>query len=108
MRAMKKPQPKKGSSSKKAPSIKSATRKSAATTKGRARAAKRRAKAPATRARTSKTNGKGAARTPPVRTVPARRADFGAPIDGFFAKQPPALREILLALRKIVEEVAPE
>ena len=37
-----------------------------------------------------------------------RRADFGLPIDGFFAKQPPQLRPILEALRKIVEDVAPD
>ncbi len=38
----------------------------------------------------------------------ARRADFGAPIDGFFAKQAPNLRPILEALRKIVEEGVPD
>jgi len=38
----------------------------------------------------------------------ARRSDFGAPIDGFFAKQPPHLRAILEALRKLVEEAAPD
>jgi hypothetical protein len=37
-----------------------------------------------------------------------RRADYGAPIDGFFAKQPPHLRPILEALRKLVEEAAPD
>jgi hypothetical protein len=37
-----------------------------------------------------------------------RRADFGAPIDGFFAKQPPHLRAILEALQKLVEEAAPD
>jgi hypothetical protein len=36
------------------------------------------------------------------------RADFGAPIDGFFAKQPPHLRAILEALRKLVDEAAPD
>jgi len=35
------------------------------------------------------------------------RADFGAPADGFFAKQPPHLRAILEALRELVEEAAP-
>lgn len=38
---------------------------------------------------------------------PAPRADLGAPIDTFFAKQPAALREILEALRQLVEEVVP-
>jgi hypothetical protein len=35
-----------------------------------------------------------------------QRADFGAPIEGFFAKQPPELREVLVALRGLVEEAA--
>jgi hypothetical protein len=39
---------------------------------------------------------------------PAPRADFGAPVDAFFAKQPPHLRPILDALRALVEEVAPD
>jgi len=43
-----------------------------------------------------------------VSPVAARRADLGAPIDGFFAKQPPHLRSILDALRKMVEDAAPE
>jgi len=38
----------------------------------------------------------------------ARRADFGAPIQGFFQKQPPPLRPILEALRAMVEAAAPE
>jgi hypothetical protein len=40
--------------------------------------------------------------------VVARRADFGAPIDGFFAKQPPHLRAILETLRASIEEAAPD
>lgn len=42
----------------------------------------------------------------PARTAPAR-ADFGAPIDGFFRKQPPRLRAILEELRTLVEDAAP-
>lgn len=38
----------------------------------------------------------------------ARRADLGAPIDGFFARQPPHLRPILEALRELVEETVPD
>jgi hypothetical protein len=45
---------------------------------------------------------------PASSNVVARRADFGAPIDGFFAKQAPNLRPILEALRTIVEESAPD
>jgi hypothetical protein len=36
------------------------------------------------------------------------RADLGAPIDAFFAKQPPALRPIVEALREIIEQAAPD
>ena len=37
-----------------------------------------------------------------------KRADLGAPIDGFFTKQPPHLRPILEALRKLIDEVVPK
>ena len=37
-----------------------------------------------------------------------RRADLGAPVDGFFTMQPPPLRAILEQLRQLVEEAAPE
>src|SRR5205814_4933438 len=40
--------------------------------------------------------------------MPGRREDFGAPIDGYFAKQSPHLREILETLRTLVEEAAPD
>jgi len=75
-----------------------ATRASA---KPRPRAAKK-ATAAASTAR-----GKATARRPGARR-PSARADFGAPIDGFFAKQPAHLREILEALRELVEAVVPE
>ena len=39
---------------------------------------------------------------------PAPRADLGAPVDGFFAKQPPQLRAILDELRTLVVEAAPD
>jgi hypothetical protein len=46
-------------------------------------------------------------KAPAARTMTfGRRADLGAPIDGFFAKQPPALRAILEELRRLVEEAA--
>jgi hypothetical protein len=35
------------------------------------------------------------------------RADLGAPVEGFFARQPAALREVLEALRAEVERAAP-
>jgi len=43
----------------------------------------------------------------PRRTAP-RRADFGAPVDAFFARQQPQLRAVLDALRALVEEAAPD
>jgi hypothetical protein len=58
--------------------------------------------------RASKRTTAEARRKPAARAMTARRVDFGAPIDGFFAKQPPRLRPILEALRKIVEEIAPD
>jgi len=36
------------------------------------------------------------------------RADLGAPVDGFFAKQPAPLAAILAELRRLVREAAPE
>jgi hypothetical protein len=39
---------------------------------------------------------------------PAPRADFGAPIDDFFGKQPAQTRPILEELRKLVEAAAPD
>ncbi len=42
------------------------------------------------------------------RKMAGRRADFGAPIGGYFAKQPLHLRAILEALRELVEDAAPE
>jgi hypothetical protein len=37
-----------------------------------------------------------------------QRADLGAPIEGFFAKQPAQLRSILETLRDLVDEAAPD
>jgi hypothetical protein len=44
---------------------------------------------------------------PPAKR-PSSRADFGAPIDGFFAKRPPEQRALLVELRKLVEAAAPD
>ncbi len=48
---------------------------------------------------------KPAAKTPVQRW--GRRTDLGAPVEGFFARQPPALREILEALRAEIARAAP-
>ena len=49
---------------------------------------------------------------PVATTTPATkfgpRKDLGAPVDGFFAKQPPPLRSILDQLRALIAEAAPE
>jgi len=36
------------------------------------------------------------------------RKDLGAPVEGFFANQPPPLRAILDQLRTMISEAAPE
>ena len=41
-------------------------------------------------------------------TAPSSRADFGKPIAGFIARQPPHLRAILEELRNLIEQEAPE
>lgn len=40
--------------------------------------------------------------------APGPRADFGAPVGGFFAKQPAAIASILTELRGLVEKAAPD
>jgi hypothetical protein len=57
-------------------------------------------------ARKSPAENPPAKKTPPKRMSP--RADYGAPIDAFFARQPPALAAILNALRKLVDAAAPD
>ena len=90
-----------------------ATQKKAPAKKAPAKKASK--KTPAMKpAATAKKKAKAAAKTPPKKGAKvaarpvARRADFGAPIDAFFAKQPPATRPILDALRAMVEEAAPK
>jgi hypothetical protein len=59
-----------------------------------------------------KTKTKTAKRPPTAAPAAAmkfgRRADLGAPVDGFFARQPVPLRPILERLRELVAEAAPE
>jgi hypothetical protein len=49
----------------------------------------------------------GAGRKPAAKK-PASRPDLGAPIDGFFGKQPEHLRRILEELRAMIERAAPD
>lgn len=44
----------------------------------------------------------------PTRTMTARRLDYGKPIEGTLARQPPQLRSIAEELREMIEAVAPE
>jgi hypothetical protein len=48
------------------------------------------------------------AKTPRAPMKFGARKDLGAPVDGFFAKQPPQLRAILDQLRTMIAEAAPE
>ena len=59
-------------------------------------------------ARSAGTKGAKTVRKSAPRAMKTRRADFGAPIDGFFAKQPAHLRSVLEELRRLVEEAAPD
>jgi hypothetical protein len=98
MQAMKKSPAKRASSPQKSPAKKpnSAVKRTVAG----AKRARQRARA--------KGNAKRSTKKPAARPMASRRADFGAPIDGFFAKQSPQLRPILEALRKLVEDAAPD
>lgn len=51
---------------------------------------------------------KGTTKTSASAARSMAREDFGAPIDGFVAKQPPEFRAILETLRALIEEAAPE
>jgi hypothetical protein len=55
-----------------------------------------------------KSPAKKAAAEKPAPKAYAARADLGAPVDGFFAKQAPPLRAVMEALRSIVEDAAPD
>jgi hypothetical protein len=66
-------------------------------------------KVAATKPAKAKGRAKPAAKAKPAATMKwGPRADLGAPIEGFFAKQPPELRAILELLRAEVERAAPE
>ncbi len=58
-------------------------------------------------AKGSSASRRGSRTSAPARKSAARRADFGAPVDGFFARQPAHLRAILEELRALVLEAAP-
>jgi hypothetical protein len=62
---------------------------------------------PVVRSKTAAGKKKPAVRTA-VAKKPAPRPDLGAPVDGFFARQPAPLRPILDELRGLVGQAAPE
>ena len=89
--------------------MKTAAKKPAAKAKKKAAPAAKRPTGPAKKP--AKQPAKQPAKSPakqPTAAKPKPRADYGAPIDGFFARQPQHLRPILEALRALVEEVVPE
>ncbi|MGD0093825.1 MAG: DUF1801 domain-containing protein [Planctomycetota bacterium] len=45
---------------------------------------------------------------PPPSTWSAKRADYGAPVDGYVAKLPSPQKEIAQAVRRIIRKAAPE
>jgi hypothetical protein len=45
---------------------------------------------------------------PPTKKKPPARADLGAPVDGWFAKQPAALRPIVDTLRALIDQTIPK
>lgn len=90
------------------PAKKTAPKKTAA----KAPAKKAAAKAPAKKVVAKKVAAKAPTAKAPAKKAaakkPAPRADFGAPIDGFFAKAPAQMRPILEALRDIVQKEVPD
>jgi hypothetical protein len=60
----------------------------------------------------AKPKAEGPAKKPVAASAPkgkfGPRKDLGAPVEGFFAKQPPQLRSILDQLRTMIAEAAPE
>lgn len=106
---------------KKAPSKKPAPKKTAPAKSANQASAKRRAveKPPAKSGSVAKVPAKNrSAATSPAKkkamasrsasSSTARRADYGAPIDQFFEKHDGELREVIDALRKLVEAAAPD
>jgi hypothetical protein len=73
------------------------------TVRSRGEARSRKAAAPSARGAKRRPRAK-----PARRPMAQRRADYGAPVEGFFAKQGPPIREILDTLRALVEEAAPD
>jgi len=83
------------------------TAKKSSTKKAAAKPAAKKAAAKKPAAKKTAAKKTAAKKTAAKKAVTPRRADYGAPIDGFFAKQKPEIRSILEALRSLVDEAAP-
>ncbi len=71
--------------------------------------ASKKAKKTAPAKKAKKTAKKAApAKKAPSKKAAAKRADYGAPIEAYIAKQPPVQRAILEALRGLVRETLPQ
>jgi len=107
--ASKRPAPARAAS--KPAAAKAAGKKAAPTAAGKkaapARAAAKPAAAKAAGKKPAPAKAVGKKPAAPARKYTVRR-DLGAPIDGFFRKQPAPMRAILEELRKLVEAAAPE
>ena len=72
----------------------------------------KRSRKKAPQANKTKTRAKTKTRRAAAKKAPAkmaaRRADYGAPIEAFFSKQPPELKAIVDKLRTLVEKAAPD
>lgn len=72
------------------------------------KATKATAKAPAKAAPAKGASKKAAPKKAAAKKVPGPRADFGAPVDAFFARQAGPLRAVVDLLRGLVEKAVPE
>jgi hypothetical protein len=69
---------------------------------------KKRTPAKTTTAKKSTVKKSTAKKSTAKKTMAMRRADYGKPVEGFFAKQTGEIRAILDALRNLVDEAAPD
>ena len=88
--------------------MKAKPKKPAAAPKAKAKVKVKKPTAAAAKAKAkAKPKPKKPAAAAPATKKFAARADLGAPVDGFFARQPPALRPITDALRALIEATVP-
>jgi len=83
-------------------------KKKTSATKKKAKAAAKKPPAKKPAAKKSAAKKSTAKKSAPAPKMYAKRADLGAPVEGFFARQSPALRPILDELRFMVGDAAPD